>query len=97
MTGIVLIFSIVGALGLMWSYQMARARGMGLLSGLLLVLLVMPAVGMHWSARCHVYTYLPFLILYYLLFISEHKLLLRAIATAFVMCLCSLTSTEATQ
>lgn len=87
MTGIVLLFSIVGALGLMWSYQMARARGMGLLSGLLLVLLVMPAVGMHWSARCHVYTYLPFLILYYLLFISDHKLIVRAVATAAVMCL----------
>lgn len=86
MTGIVLIFSIVGALGLMWSYQMARARGMGLLAGLLLVLLVMPAVGMHWSARCHVYTYLPFLVLYYLLFISEHKLWIRAVATALVMC-----------
>lgn len=86
MTGIVLVFSIVGALGLMWSYQMARARGMGLLAGLLLVLLVMPAVGMHWSARCHVYTYLPFLVLYYLLFISEHKLWIRAVATALVMC-----------
>jgi len=87
LTGIVLVFSIVGALGLMWSYQMARARGMGLLAGLLLVLLVMPAVGMHWSARCHVYTYLPFLVLYYLLFISEHKLYIRAIATGLVMCL----------
>ncbi len=87
MTGIVLVFSIVGALGLMWSYQMARARGMGLLAGLLLILFVMPAVGMHWSARCHVYTYLPFLILYYLLFISEHKIAIRAIATALVMCL----------
>jgi hypothetical protein len=87
MTGIVLIFSIVGALALMWSYQMARARGMGLLSGLLLVLLIMPAVGMHWSARCHVYTYLPFLILYYLLFISTHPIAVRALATALVMCL----------
>lgn len=87
MTGIVLVFSIVGALGLMWSYQMARARGMGLLAGLLLILFVMPAVGMHWSARCHVYTYLPFLVLYYLLFISEHKLAIRAVAAALVMCL----------
>ncbi|MCC6977753.1 MAG: hypothetical protein IT343_05495 [Candidatus Melainabacteria bacterium] len=87
MTGIVLIFSIVGALGLMWSYQMARARGMGLLAGMVLVLLVMPAVGMHWSARCHVYTYLPFLILYYLVFMSTHKIAVRAVATALVMCL----------
>lgn len=86
MNGIVLIFSIVGALGLMWSYQMARSRGMGLLAGLLLVLLVMPAVGMHWSARCHVYTYLPFLILYYLIFISRHTLFTRAAATALIMC-----------
>lgn len=85
-TGIVLIFSIVGALGLMWSYQIARARGMGLLAGLLLVLLVMPAVGMHWSARCHVYTYLPFLILYYIVFVSEHKTIYRAVAAALVMC-----------
>ncbi|MCC7531223.1 MAG: hypothetical protein IT342_22135 [Candidatus Melainabacteria bacterium] len=85
MTGIVLVFSIVGALGLMWSYQMARARGMGLLAGLVLILLVMPAVGMHWSARCHVYTYLPFLILYYIVFVSEHKVAWRAIAAALVM------------
>lgn len=85
LTGIVLVFSIVGALGLMWSYQIARARGMGLLAGLVLVLLVMPAVGMHWSARCHVYTYLPFLLLYYLLFVSEHKAWMRAIAIGLVM------------
>lgn len=85
MTGIVLIFSIVGALGLMWSYQMARARGMGLLAGLLLVLLVMPAVGMHWSARCHVYTYLPFLVLYYLLFMNRSHIAIRAAGVVAVM------------
>lgn len=87
MTGIVLLFSIVGALGLMWSYQMARARGMGLLAGLLLVLLVMPAVGMHWSARCHVYTYLPFLILYYLLFMNRARILVRTLCVVAIMAL----------
>jgi hypothetical protein len=68
--GVVFICGTVIALGLTWSYHMGRARGLGLLSGLLVLAVVMATVGVHWSARSHVYSYLPFLVLYYLLFIA---------------------------
>ncbi|HEY9718878.1 MAG TPA: hypothetical protein V6C69_15505 [Trichormus sp.] len=68
--GVVFICGAVIALGLTWSYQMGRARGLGLLSGLLVLAVVMATVGVHWSARSHVYSYLPFLVVYYLFFIA---------------------------
>jgi len=68
--GVVVICSLLIALGLTWSYQMGRARGFGLISGLLMLILVMGTVGMHWCARSHIYSYLPFLLLYYALFMA---------------------------
>jgi len=68
--GVVFVCGLAIAAGLTWSYQMGRARGLGLLSGLLMLSVVMGTVGMHWSARSHIYSYLPFLALYYMLFIS---------------------------
>jgi hypothetical protein len=71
LTGVVFICSFVIALGLTWTYQMGRARGFGLGSGMGMLSIVMATVGMHWCARSHVYSYLPFLVMYYVLFMSN--------------------------
>jgi hypothetical protein len=79
---------------LTWSYQMGRARGFGLGSGMIMLSIVMAAVGMHWSARSHVYSYLPFLIVYYLLFmatsgreLSAAEGAVKAVCVGAAMCL----------
>lgn len=85
LNGLVFISSFAIVLGLTWCYQLGRARGFGLLSGLLALVLTMAAVCMHWAARCHVYSYLPFLAMYYLVFVRERDWK-SVIASAAVMC-----------
>lgn len=87
LTGVVFICSLVVTLGLTWSYQMGRARGLGLASGLVMLAIVMGTVGMHWSARSHLYSYLPFLATYYFVFMSSDRSWKRPLGLAFSMML----------
>ncbi|MBI4534188.1 MAG: hypothetical protein HY711_09625, partial [Candidatus Melainabacteria bacterium] len=50
LNGVVLLAALALALALTWSYQFARARGLGVLSGLLLLVVATMASSMHWSA-----------------------------------------------
>ncbi len=87
LNGVVFICSFVIVLGLTWSYQMGRARGLGLGSGLIMLSLVMATVGMHWSARSHIYSYLPFLAAYYFVFFKSKTTWRTAIGLALTILL----------
>jgi hypothetical protein len=67
--GIVLSAAFAIALALTWSYQIARARGMSATLGMVLAIVVMFVMSLHWSARPHLFTYLAFLIEYYIIFV----------------------------
>lgn len=67
---VVLSSALAISLAFTWSYQMARARGSGMLGSLFLLLLALEASTMHWSARPHLFSYLCLLISYYLVFIK---------------------------
>lgn len=71
---VVLSSSIAIALAFVWSYQMARSRGSGLLPTLVLMIVSMEACTVHWSARPHVFSYLLFLAAYYRCFIAKTSL-----------------------
>jgi hypothetical protein len=77
LNGVVLIAALAIALVLTWTYQFARVRGLGVISGLLLLIIVMTATSIHWSARAHVFSYVPFLIVYFILFVAELPAKLR--------------------
>jgi len=77
LNGVVLVAAISIGLVLTWSYQFARLRGMGVISGLLLLILAMTATSIHWSARAHVFSYVTFLVVYYILFLSNLPAKLR--------------------
>jgi hypothetical protein len=87
LNGVVFICALLTSATLTWSYQMGRSRGLGLASGLLLLATVMATVGMHWSARSHIYSYAPFLILYYLLFMTKMTGWKRTLGVALTECL----------
>lgn len=82
---VVLLASLAVALGLSWSYQMARQRGAGLFFTLTAFLLCLEACTVHWSARPHVFTYLLFLACYHQCFIATTGLPTRAGVLAFIM------------
>ncbi len=71
---VVLASSVAIALAFVWSYQMARSRGSGLLPTLILMIVSMEACTVHWSARPHVFSYLLFLAAYYQCFIAATNL-----------------------
>jgi hypothetical protein len=77
LNGVVLVAALAIGLVLAWSYQFARVRGIGMISGLLLLIAVMTATSIHWSARAHVFSYVPFLLVYFILFVSDLPAKLR--------------------
>ncbi len=84
--GVVLIGALAIGLVLTWSYQFARLRGLGTISGLLLLILAMTAMTIHWSARAHVFSYVPFMIVYYIEFVAKLRRSLRWPLLALTMC-----------
>jgi hypothetical protein len=87
LNGVVLVTSVCICLSLIWSYQIARARGLGCMVGLLGLVLVTAASSVHWSARCHVFSYLPLLIVYYFCFVSKAKAVYRTLGCMLSMAL----------
>ncbi|MGH9548388.1 MAG: hypothetical protein ACRD3W_03395, partial [Terriglobales bacterium] len=87
LNGIVLACALAIALSLTWSYQLARKKGLGAMSGLLMLVIVMAAAGVHWSTRCHVFSYLPMLVVYYFCFVSKAGKLLRIAGTTVTLAL----------
>jgi hypothetical protein len=71
LNGVVASCAIAIALSLTWTYQMALARGMTMIVGMIFTIAIMYAASIHWSARPHVLTYLPFLAMYWLVFCEE--------------------------
>lgn len=82
---VVLSSAIAIAVSLCWSYQMARARGIGLLAAFTALVLALEACTVHWSARPHVFTYLLFIASYYESFIAERSLRVRIISLSTIM------------
>jgi hypothetical protein len=87
LNGVIAAVSLGIVISLMWSYQLGRARGMGAVSGLMIIALVMAACSVHWTARPLVFSYLTFLGLYYVTFMSPMSDRARIIATALIMML----------
>lgn len=82
LNGLVAIFSLVIAIALVWSFQMARARGLGAVAGLLALVAVLGASSMHWSARCHIYSYIPFLLVYFFCFVWSGRQVTKVIGVS---------------
>jgi hypothetical protein len=87
LNGVVLLASTATVLGLTWTYQLARARGLGPVVGPILLVLGLAACSMHWSARCHIFSYLCFLALFYLQFMSGLSERKKTALTALVLLL----------
>lgn len=85
LNGVVLLASTAIVLGLTWTYQLARARGLGPVVGPVLLVLALAACSMHWSARCHIFSYLCFLILFYLQFMCGQSERKKLALTALVL------------
>jgi len=83
--GVVMLSALAISLSLTWSYQFARARGLGSVSALLVLVLAMTACSMHWSARCHLFSYLAFLLLYWLNYLSSVSQRQRLFFSAIIM------------
>lgn len=77
--GLAIVFSTI------WSYQMGRARGVGPIAGMIMLVAIVEAASIHWSARPHLFTYLTFVAVYYLVYISRASFKSRLIATAATM------------
>jgi len=86
LNGVVLVAALAIGLVLTWSYQFGRVRGIGVISGLLLLILAMTTTSIHWSARAHVFSYVPFMILYFILFVSDLPAKLRYPLLMATMC-----------
>ncbi|HEY9712870.1 MAG TPA: hypothetical protein V6C72_05335, partial [Chroococcales cyanobacterium] len=87
LNGLVFISSLAIVAGLTWTYQVGRAKGLGLFSGLLGFVIVMACESMHWSARCHLYGYLPMIALYYYVFVVTRRTWKTVVMVAIVMAL----------
>ena len=85
--GVALVGAIAIALCLTWSYQFARYKGLGMVSGLLALIVAMLTMSLHWSARAHVFSYVPFLLMYFILFTDLLSQRSKIISTIFVMAL----------
>ena len=86
LNGVVLVAALALALALTWSYQLGRARGLGPVLGMLALVVTSLSTSLHWSARCHVFSYPTLMILFWLTFMASMKPLARLAATAAVMC-----------
>jgi hypothetical protein len=87
LNGVVLVGALTIGISLMWSYQMSRVRGLGALTSWLVFMPVFLSTSLHWLSRSHIFSYLFFLIVYYLTFVSKASWKVRLIATAVAMML----------
>jgi hypothetical protein len=85
--GVALVGAIAIALCLTWSFQFARYKGLGMVSGLLALIVAMLTMSLHWSARAHVFSYVPFLLMYFVLFTDLLSQRAKTISTIFIMAL----------
>jgi hypothetical protein len=73
LNGVVLVGALAISIAIAWCYQLSRQRGLGMLPAILLTITSMYASSIHWSARPHVLTYIPFLVMYYLCFCWDER------------------------
>lgn len=85
LNGVVFLSTLAIALSLTWAYQIGRARGAGTISGPLLMIPVVAACSLHWSARCHVFSYFPFLLLFQVIFMSTYPTKVRVLLSTSIM------------
>lgn len=82
--GVVLLAVVVIATTTMWCYQMGRARGITPIFSWLLFLPVMIATTLQWLARPHIFSYLFFLGLVYINWLSKLSFKWRLAANAAI-------------
>lgn len=87
LNGIVFICALALCLAIMWSYQFATARGLGPVACPVFTVVLIAVTSLHWSARCHLFSYLTFLVVYYLNYMANIKAWQRALLTGIAMCL----------
>jgi hypothetical protein len=87
LNGLVLICAATLALAYMWSYQFARTRGLNIVLSLLTLVPVIFASSLQWTARCHIFSYLFMLVLYYLQFIENSSGPKKTLLTLSLMAL----------
>jgi len=85
--GVALVGAVAIALCLTWSFQFARYKGLGMVSGLLALIVAMLTMSLHWSVRAHVFSYVPFLLMYFILFTDLLSNRAKTISTIFIMAL----------
>lgn len=85
--GVAALGIVVVGLALMWSFQMARNRGLGRITSWLIFVPVMLASSVHWLTRSHIFSYLFFLMIYYLTFMSRCSWKRRTLLSGLILCL----------
>lgn len=79
LAGVVLVSGAVLVFSLLFAFQIARARGLGPITVWLFFVPVLIASTLGWSARAHIFSYLLFVLLYYVSFVSRSSLLSRTL------------------
>lgn len=82
--GLVALTAVALATAICASYQLARLRGLGLVSGFIVMFIAAFATTLHWSARPHVLSYPLFVAAYYLVFVLRNNTKWRAISLAII-------------
>jgi hypothetical protein len=84
LNGLVALTAVAMAGALTASYQLARLRGLGLLSGFIAMGVAAYTTTIHWSARPHVLSYVFFIAAYYLIFAVRNHTLVRTVSLGIV-------------
>lgn len=85
LNGVVLVTAGCISLVLTWAYQFGRLKGLGVFSGSLLLVAAIGATSIHWTARAHVFSYVPFLLMYFVLFQDSLKTRTKIILAGLIM------------
>lgn len=87
LNGVALVGFLVCGLSLMWSYQFARAQGLGRVSSWIAFAPVLLANSLHWLSRSHIFSYLFLLIIYYANLLKELPFKMRMLISVVSMVL----------
>lgn len=87
LNGVALVGFLVVGFALMWSYQIARAQGLGRISSWIVFAPMLLANSLHWLSRSHIFSYLFFLIIFYANIVKELPYKIRMIVSVVSMVL----------
>lgn len=84
LNGLVALSAVALVTSICASYQLARLRGLGMISGFIAMFIAAFATTMHWSARPHALSYPLFVAAFYIIFVLRNNTKWRAISLALI-------------